>query len=537
MVPSAYIDLTPEPDPNDQDLIEFAADREAYKKTIAARLTASGTRPTPVLIERELTRCERLYSALAAIQAVRAAGGQAYYHSVDLTDPEAVARVMAGIRDQHGRIDVLAHAAGLDISHAIADKEPREFDLVFDVKSDGLFNLLHAADGLPVGAVVAFSSVAGRFGNVGQTDYSAANDLLCKIMSSFRATRPDTRAIAVDWTAWGGLGMATKGSIPKVMARAGIELLAPEAGIPWIGLELASGSLRGEVVVGGQLGVLITEQDLTGGLDPSAINAGWAGPMIGTVTGMGVYTGLSAQTTLDPAAQPFLYDHRIDGTPVLPGVMGIEAFAALAGLAVPGMRVADVEQVDFIAPLKFYRDEPRTVTVSAMFRPDGADLVADCTLSASRSLAGEQAPRVTTHFTGRVRLTAAAAAAEGEHGAAPGSRTTPAVSHDDIYRVFFHGPAYQVVDEAWHCGARRRGSPYPAHACRPGTGGWAHRHRAAAGRGVLPDRGPVGDRPRRAPGAAGARGPCQHAAPPRARGRTVRGRPSGRRRQLRLRGA
>ena len=166
---------------------------------------------------------------------------------------------------------------------------------------------------------------------------------------------------------------------------------------------------------------------------------------------MGVYTGLSAQTSLDPAAQPFLHDHRIDGTPVLPGVMGIEAFAALAGLAVPGMRVADVEQVDFIAPLKFYRDEPRTVTVTAMFRPDGADVVADCTLSASRSLAGEQAPRVTTHFTGRVRLTAAAA--QDEHGAAPGSRTTPAVSHDDIYRVFFHGPAYQVVDEAWHCGS------------------------------------------------------------------------------------
>ncbi len=488
-----------------------------------------------MLIERELTRCERLYSALAAIQAVRAAGGQAYYHSVDLTDPEAVASVMAAIRDRHGRIDVLAHAAGLDISHAIADKEPREFNLVFDVKSDGLFNLLHAADGLPVGAVVVFSSVAGRFGNVGQTDYSAANDLLCKIMSSFRSSRPGTRAIAVDWTAWGGLGMATKGSIPKMMARAGIELLAPEAGIPWIGLELASGSLRGEVVVGGQLGVLITEQDLTGGLDPSAIDASSAGPMIGTITGMGVYTGLSAQTTLDPAAQPFLHDHRIDGTPVLPGVMGIEAFAALAGLAVPGMRVADVEQVDFIAPLKFYRDEPRTVTVTAMFRPDGRDVVADCTLSASRSLAGEQAPRVTTHFTGKVRLTAAAA--QDEHGAAPGSRTTPAVSHDDIYRVFFHGPAYQVVDEAWHCGpdaVARLAGHMPAGA---GAGGWPHRHRAAAGRGVLPDRGPVGDRPRRAPGAAGSRGPGQHAAPPRARRGTVRGRPSGRRRQLRLPGA
>ncbi|HEX9041981.1 MAG TPA: SDR family NAD(P)-dependent oxidoreductase, partial [Trebonia sp.] len=444
------IDLAPEPDPGDPDLIQFAADREVYKKTVAEHLAASGTRPTPVLIEREVSRCERLYSALTAIQAVRAAGGQAYYHAVDLTDPAAVAGVVAAIRDSHGRIDVLVHAAGLDISHAIADKEPREFDLVFDVKADGLFNLLHAAGGLPVGAVVAFSSVAGRFGNVGQTDYAAANDLLCKIMSSFRSSRPGTRGLAIDWTAWDGLGMATRGSIPTVMARAGIELLAPAAGIPWTGLELASGSHRGEVVVGGQLGVLVTEQDLTGGLDPGAIDASAAGPMIGAVTGMGVYSGLSAQTTLDPAAQPFLRDHRIDGTPVLPGVMGIEAFAALAALAVPGMRVACVEQVDFLAPLKFYRDEPRTITVSAVIRPDGADLVADCTLSAGRALVGEQVQRVTSHFTGRVRLTAAAA--QDEHGTPPGDRMAPAVSHDDIYRVFFHGPAYQVVDEAWHCG-------------------------------------------------------------------------------------
>ena len=85
--------------------------------------------------------------------------------------------------------------------------------------------------------------MAGRFGNGGQTDYSAANDLMCKIASSFRRTRPATRAIAIDWTAWGGIGMATRGSIPKMMEMAGIDMLPPEAGIPWIRRELtAAGS-------------------------------------------------------------------------------------------------------------------------------------------------------------------------------------------------------------------------------------------------------------------------------------------------------
>ena len=49
---------------------------------------------------------------------------------------------------------------------------------------------------MDVGATVAFSSVAGRFGNQGQTDYSAANDLLCKIASSTWRNRPQMRALA-----------------------------------------------------------------------------------------------------------------------------------------------------------------------------------------------------------------------------------------------------------------------------------------------------------------------------------------------------
>ena len=57
----------------------------------------------------------------------------------------------------------------------------------------------------------------GVFGNGGQTDYSAANDFLCKSISNFRTTRPQTRGIAIDWTAWGGIGMAARGSIPAIM--------------------------------------------------------------------------------------------------------------------------------------------------------------------------------------------------------------------------------------------------------------------------------------------------------------------------------
>jgi hypothetical protein len=304
---------------------------------------------------------------------------------------------------------------------------------------------------MPLGATVAFSSIAGRFGNPGQTDYSAANDLLCKMASSFRATRPEVRAIAIDWTAWGGIGMASRGSIPKVMEMAGIEMLPPEAGIPLIRRELTAGATSGEVVIGGRLGVLLNEWDATGGLDAAAAEAGGRGPMIGKAAAMGLYQGLTIETTLDPKVQPFLYDHKIDGTAVLPGAMGIEAFGEAARWALPGWSIDAIEDVNFLAPFKFYRDEPRVVSIEAVLSPQGEGVVAECRLIGRRTLPGQKEPQVTTHFTARVRLTRQAA---GAAEAPIVSKAEPTIESAEVYRLYFHGPAYRVIDHVWWEGDR-----------------------------------------------------------------------------------
>ena len=49
---------------------------------------------------------------------------------------------------------------------------------------------------------------------------------------------PRTRGIAIDWTAWGGIGMATRGSIPKIMEMAGIDMLPAESGVPTVRREI-----------------------------------------------------------------------------------------------------------------------------------------------------------------------------------------------------------------------------------------------------------------------------------------------------------
>ncbi len=444
------LDLTPAPDRNDPDLAAFRKDRDGLKATLAARIKAAGEKATPVAVERELARLERLNAALTAIEAVEAAGGRAHYHCVDLTDAAAVAAAIDRLRKLDGRIDVLLHAAGLEISRNLPEKEPREFDLVFGVKTDGWFNVMRAAAGMPIGATVVFSSVAGRFGNQGQTDYAAANDLLCKITSHLRRTRPATRALALDWTAWGGIGMATRGSIPKIMEMAGVQMLPPEAGVAWIRRELLSSDCRGEVIVAGALGLMAAETDAGGGVDPQRLlGDGPRGPMLGEVR-LSVHHGVVVRTTLDPRRQPFLDDHRIDGIPVLPAVMGMEAFAEAALLLAPDRQVVAVEDASFAVPLKFYRDEPRTITVQAVVTPAGDELLARAQLIAERQLPGQDGPQRTVHFSGTVRLGRRPAA--GPKGEPAGKAAGGAMAAGQVYAFYFHGPAYRVVSSAWRAG-------------------------------------------------------------------------------------
>ena len=447
------LDLVPEPESNNPDIQRFVADKEGLKRDLYARIQARGERATPALVEKELAALERALAALNAIRNVRAAGGTANYFSVDLTDGGAVAKVIDQVRKRSGRIDVLLHAAGLDRSRSLAEKEPREFDLVFDVKADGFFNLLHAIGDMPLAATVAFSSIAGRFGNPGQTDYSSANDLLCKITSSLRTTRPTTRAIVIDWTAWGGIGMATRGSIPKIMAAAGIDMLPPEAGIPLIRRELTAGGTRGEVVVAQSLGVLFNEWDQSGGLDGASTSL-TRRPMLGKISGPGIFAPLRIETTLDPGVQPFLYDHQIEGTPVLPGVMGIEAFAEAALALLPGWSIEAIEDINFLAPFKFYRSEPRTLIVEATLHRHGEQVVADCRLIGHRMLPKQSEPQSTIHFVARVLLT------NQRPQKALGPVVQPAgniIDSGDIYKLYFHGPSYRVVEKGWWDGKRMIG--------------------------------------------------------------------------------
>jgi hypothetical protein len=213
---------------------------------------------------------------------------------------------------------------------------------------------------------------------------------------------------------------------------------------------------NGEIVVAGNLGIMLNDFDESGGLDTDKDGAlskllQHRGVMSEKIAGMGLYRGLTVETALDPAKQPFLYDHKINDTPVLPGVMGIEAMVEAATVLFPDRYVGGVEDVNFLLPFKFYRGEPRTVTVQVQYQQENEDIVADCQLIGSRKLHAKEELEVTTHFTARVRLVEEPRpVTKGKRVNVP--RDGKKVESGEIYQLYFHGPAYQVVEKSWRAG-------------------------------------------------------------------------------------
>jgi hypothetical protein len=70
-----------------------------------------------------------------------------------------------------------------------------------------------------------------------------------------------------------------------------------------------------------------------------------------------------------------------------------------------------------------------------------------------RTLANQDAPQETTHFTGSVRLSTRPAAQE--KADVPSGADGVHAGPDAIYGVYFHGPAYRVLSDAW----RANGGP------------------------------------------------------------------------------
>ncbi|MEU7725711.1 SDR family NAD(P)-dependent oxidoreductase [Streptomyces sp. NPDC040724] len=234
---------TPEPAPASTSADEFAQAQD--RVALRAALIAAGLR-TPAEIEAAASRILAEREVRATLAALTAAAASVRYHCADVTDERAVRAVVADVRERHGRLDGIVHGAGVLRDGLLSDKQPADFTQVFTTKVAGARHLAAAAaEHGPAPAprfLALFGSVAGVYGNRGQTDYAAANDALDGLAHSWAESFPG-RVLSVDWGPWAADagGMVTP-ELERAYARRGIPLIDPAAGTAAFLAELSHGT-------------------------------------------------------------------------------------------------------------------------------------------------------------------------------------------------------------------------------------------------------------------------------------------------------
>ncbi|MDO5285209.1 MAG: SDR family NAD(P)-dependent oxidoreductase, partial [Actinomycetia bacterium] len=279
----------------------------------------------------------------STIRRLKASSAPIEYLTCDVNDADQVAHTMADIRSRHGGVRGIVHAAGLESLGQLPKKSYSLAVKVVETKLQGFCHLLHAVDPASLDFLVAFTSISGRFGMDGQTEYTAGAAAVSALCSQLSRRCPTTRVVAIDWTAWAGVGMATHHSVQEIQEQQrGLRYMPLAEGCRHFLRELAGGGFDSQVMIFGPLGtneprsaLSCLTDDRTAIAEPisygSIVDPG-AFPMIETRSQQSATQQVFTRR-LDPRLDGMLTDHLVKGSPTLPGVFHLEAMAEAARLA------------------------------------------------------------------------------------------------------------------------------------------------------------------------------------------------------------
>lgn len=216
------------PLPSEESAETRGLEGAALRTRLIEAARARGGKVLPAEIEKSLKRIAKDRQILDNIAACRAAGSNVEYHALDVRDGKAFGDLIDGLYARLGRIDGVIHGAGIIDDKRIRDKTPESFANVLRTKVGSAMTLAAKIHPESLKFLVFFSSVSGRFGNAGQSDYSAANEFLNKLADHLD-TRWPARVVSINWGPWDG-GMVSD-DLRKMYATVGFQLIPIDEGV------------------------------------------------------------------------------------------------------------------------------------------------------------------------------------------------------------------------------------------------------------------------------------------------------------------
>ena len=472
------------------------AELAALKKQMWEDLKADPTqRATPVLLERAFGRVKDSITLYNNLQKLRELGSEVEYYHCDVLNSAMVKEVCTKIKAKNGRVDGLIHFAGLERSKLIYDKDPAEYYRIFDVKATSFGSFLVNNIVRDDGFFAFASSIAGKFGNLGQSDYASANDYLAK--SSLSLTNQGYRSVSIAMSAYKNVGMGVRAGVETFLRTNGVDFVDPEDGMQIFLDEIVYGQVP-EIILTGSLGRLDWDHQLKidwdeagapassdsrnnntpKGGNPAAVtptvapapaakpatqaapkvapaprvapkvvtaapgpDASKATHFLGTIQSLVKDTEIHVEKEFNLTSDPYLADHAIEGTPYVPGVMGLETFFETS-TALTGEVTKALKDVHFYLPIKLLRNRPQAVRVIGKAVGDNVEMEIESDFINSK---GVKMGNTRRHFTAKKMTDFTSTWDQVKAQAMRGLESPLQVTAAEIYQKYFHGPSFQVL--------------------------------------------------------------------------------------------
>ena len=305
-IPLNFILLGRSPQPFEEpQWLNAVTDEKEMKKAILAN-ELNGQKVSPKDVEKKYKAYQANREVRQNITAIESLGSEVAYHSVDIRNNEKIKSLLDAVQNNNSGIAGIIHGAGVLEDKLIADKTADQFKNVFETKVKGLLNILENINKASLKYLVFFSSVAGRMGNKGQSDYAMANEALNKIAQKEAKALSECRVISVNWGPWDG-GMVSP-ALKKEFEKNNIGLIPIDKGTQSLVNEMKADTGQCvEVVLGSLIENTLPQMDQP---NPKIANK----------------LSMAFQRDVDTDEYPVLNSHVLGGTPVVPFALMAEWF-------------------------------------------------------------------------------------------------------------------------------------------------------------------------------------------------------------------
>ena len=143
------------------------------------------------------------------IQRMDAEGISYQYEVCDVSNRDALTALLKDLKQKKIIPAGVVHGAGVQHSKKLVDMNDADIIRTVETKIIPMLTLHDILDWKKVKLFAGFGSIAGLFGNFGQTDYSLANDLLGEMAYLLKKRYPHIHSTVIEWTAWSGAGMVS----------------------------------------------------------------------------------------------------------------------------------------------------------------------------------------------------------------------------------------------------------------------------------------------------------------------------------------